>query len=216
VIVAEDGVLLREGLVRILQDDGYHVLQAVGNGSELVAATRLLRPDLVVTDVRMPPGGTDEGIVAGRIIRTEYPGTALVLLSQYVEATRAVDLFQQDPAGLGYLLKDRVLQISEFLASVRRVALGGSAVDPEIVSQLLNTPAGVPGTLGMLSDRERTALELMAQGLSNAGIAQQMFVGVRTVETYIASVFRKLDVHDSPEDHRRVRAVLVYLAGLEG
>lgn len=208
VIVAEDGVLLREGLVRILAEDGYEVVAGVGTGPALLEADDTWQPELVVTDVRMPPTSTDEGIVAAATIRARRPGTAVVLLSQYVEAARAVDLFQQAPAGLGYLLKDRVLDIEEFLASVRRVASGGSAVDPEVVSQLLGGSTGPPG----LSDGEQKVLVLMAEGLSNSGIAQRLVVSVRTVESYVGSILRKMGIASAPEEHRRVRAVLAYLS----
>jgi DNA-binding NarL/FixJ family response regulator len=210
VVVADDAVLLREGVVRVLADDGYDVLAAVGTGPDLVAAAAAHRPDLVVADVRMPPTHTDDGIVAVREIRRRRPATAVVLLSQYVAAERAVDLFQENPAGLGYLLKDRIIQIDDFLAAVRRVAGGGSAIDPAVVARLLGrTPAAAP--LGSLTDREREVLALMAEGLSNGAIGDRLHLGVRTVETYVNGVFTKLRLYPGAEEHRRVKAVLAYL-----
>lgn len=214
VVVADDAVLLREGVVRILTDDGYQVAAAVGTGPELVAAARVHRPDLIIADVRMPPTHTDDGIVAVREIRRERPDTAIVLLSQYVEATRAMDLFQENSAGLGYLLKDRVLQIDDFLDAVRRVAAGGTAMDPAVVAQLVGRATATVDPLAVLTERERAVLALMAEGLSNTGIAERLFVGVRTVETYINAVFGKLDLRTAPDGHRRVKAVLAYLDAL--
>jgi DNA-binding NarL/FixJ family response regulator len=164
----------------------------------------------VVADVRMPPTHTDDGIVAVREIRRRRPATAVVLLSQYVAAERAVDLFQENPAGLGYLLKDRIIQIDDFLAAVRRVAGGGSAIDPAVVARLLGrSSAATP--LGALTDREREVLALMAEGLSNGAIGDRLHVGVRTVETYVNGVFTKLRLYPDAEEHRRVKAVLAYL-----
>jgi DNA-binding NarL/FixJ family response regulator len=211
VVVADDAVLLREGLVRILADDGYDVVAAVSTGPELVSAAAAFRPELVIADVRMPPTHTDDGIVAVRAIRATAPDTAVVLLSQYVEASAAMDLFQDNPARLGYLLKDRVLQIDDFLDAVRRVARGGSAIDPDVVAQLLRRDTGRPTSLDALTERERAVLALMAEGLSNLGIATRLHVGVRTVETYINAVFTKLGVYADTAEHRRVKAVLAYL-----
>ncbi|HEV7647656.1 MAG TPA: response regulator transcription factor [Actinophytocola sp.] len=211
VVVADDAVLLREGLVRILTEDGYDVVMAVGTGPDLVHAVRAHSPELVIADVRMPPTHTDDGIVAARQIRRDLPQTAIVLLSQYVEATAAMDLFQDSPAGLGYLLKDRVLQIDDFLDAVRRVVAGGTAMDPAIVAQLLGRSAGKQDPLTVLTERERAVLALMAEGRSNTGIATRLHVGVRTVETYINAVFTKLALHADTDEHRRVKAVLTYL-----
>jgi DNA-binding NarL/FixJ family response regulator len=214
VVVADDAVLLREGVVRILADDGFDVVAAVGSAPELVRAALLHSPDLVVADIRMPPNHADDGIVAARRIRAGRPGTAIVLLSQYVEATAAVDLFQDNPAGLGYLLKDRVLEIEDFLGSVRRVAAGGSAIDPAVVAQLVGRATGRADPLAVLTDREAEVLALMAEGLSNGGIAARLHVGARTVETYIGAVFTKLDLHADADEHRRVKAVLAYLSAI--
>jgi DNA-binding NarL/FixJ family response regulator len=211
VVVADDAVLLREGLVRILTDDGHQVAAAVGSGPELVRAVRAYTPQLVIADVRMPPNHTDDGIVAVREIRRHLPQTAAILLSQYVQATAAMDLFQANPAGLGYLLKDRVLQIDDFLDAVRRVAAGGTAMDPAAVAQLVGRTAGSNDPLAILTERERAVLALMAEGLSNTGIATRLHLGVRTVETYINAVFTKLALHTDADEHRRVKAVLTYL-----
>ena len=211
VVVADDAVLLREGLVRILTEDGYEVVAAVGSGTDLVHAARAHTPELVVADVRMPPTHTDDGIVAVREIRRRRPDTAVVLLSQYVEATAAMDLFQSNPAGLGYLLKDRVLQIDDFLDALRRVTAGGTAVDPAVIGQLLGRSTDPTTPLSTLTERERSVLSLMAEGLSNTGIATRLHVGVRTVETYIGGVFTKLAIRAETDEHRRVKAVLAYL-----
>jgi DNA-binding NarL/FixJ family response regulator len=164
VIVADDAVLLREGIMRILADEGYDVVAAVGSGPDLLNAARVYAPDLVLADVRMPPTHTHDGIEAVRTIRAERAGTAAVLLSQYVEATAAMGLFREDPAGLGYLLKDRIMQVNDFLEGVRRVAAGGLVMDPLVVAQLLGRTAGPDDPLGALTDRERDVLALMAQG----------------------------------------------------
>jgi DNA-binding NarL/FixJ family response regulator len=212
VIVADDAVLLREGVVRILTEDGYQVVAAVGSAPDLVREAHSHTPDLVIADIRMPPNHADDGIAAARQIRAHRPTTAIVLLSQYVEATAAVDLFQDNPVGLGYLLKDRVLQIEDFLDSVRRVAEGGSAIDPDIVAQLVGRSTAHAAPLTVLTDREKEALQLMAEGLSNSGIAARLHVGVRTVETYTSAVFTKLGIHNDADEHRRVKAVLAYLS----
>lgn len=210
-VVADDAVLLREGLVRILSDDGYEVIDAVATGPALVASALAHRPELVIADVRMPPTHTDDGIAAVRQIRFMMPGTAAILLSQYVEAAAAMDLFQDNPVGLGYLLKDRIVQVDDFLDAVRRVASGGCAIDPAVVAQLLGRMPGHDYLLAELTDRERSVLALMAEGLSNAGIAGRLHVGVRTVETYINGVFTKLGLHTDVDEHRRVKAVLAYV-----
>jgi DNA-binding NarL/FixJ family response regulator len=212
VIVADDAVLLREGVVRILTEDGYQIVAAVGTAPDLVRAAHRHTPDLVVTDIRMPPNHIDDGIAAARQIRAYRPATAIVLLSQYVEATAAVDLFQDNPAGLGYLLKDRILQIEDFLDSVRRVATGGSAIDPAVVAQLVGRTTAASDPLAVLTERETEALTLMAEGLSNTGIAARLHVGVRTIETYTSAIFAKLGLHNHAEEHRRVKAVIAYLS----
>ncbi len=210
IVIADDAVLLREGLAKILTSDGYDVVAAVGSGPELVTASHAHRPDLLVADVRMPPNHLHDGIEAVRAIRATRPQTAAVLLSQYVEATAAMDLFRDGPAGLGYLLKDRI-QVDDFLDGIRRVAAGGSAMDPAIIAQLLDRSPRPHEPLARLTDREREVLALMAEGLSNSGISGRMRIGVRTIETYTNAVFQKLDLHAAPDEHRRVRAVLAYL-----
>ncbi|HEV7647681.1 MAG TPA: response regulator transcription factor [Actinophytocola sp.] len=211
VVVADDAVLLREGLVRILTEEGYEVAAAVGAGPDLVHAATVHRPDLVIADIRMPPDHTDDGIRAARTIRATRPATAIMLLSQFVEATAAMDLFQDNPSGLGYLLKERVLHIDDFLTALRRVATGGTAMDPAVVSQLIGRTTAHHDPLAVLSEREYTTLALMAEGLSNAGIAARLHVGIRTVETYTSAVFTKLTIHTDADEHRRVKAVLAYL-----
>ena len=211
VVVADDAVLLREGIAAILAAEQYDVVAAVGTGPDLVRAARTHQPDLVVADVRMPPTHTHDGIEAVQAVRAARPGTAAILLSQYVEAAAAVDLFRQEPAGLGYLLKDRIVQVNDFLEGVARVAGGGSAMDPLVVAQLLGRPTRPDDPLAALTDRERDVLSLMAQGLSNGGISARLHIGVRTVETYTNTVFQKLRLHAAPDEHRRVRAVLAYL-----
>jgi DNA-binding NarL/FixJ family response regulator len=211
VVVADDAVLLREGLIRILTDDGYQVVDAVDTGPALIRAALVHRPDLVIADVRMPPSHTDDGIAAVREIRRALPATSAILLSQYVEAAAAMDLFQDNPVGLGYLLKDRIVQIDDFLDAVRRVGGGGSAIDPAVVAQLLGRVPGHDDPFAALTDRERDVLALMAEGLSNAGIGRRLHVGVRTVETYINGVFTKLGLQTDVGEHRRVKAVLAYI-----
>jgi DNA-binding NarL/FixJ family response regulator len=210
VVVADDAVLLREGLVRILAEDGFDVAAAVGRADDLIAAVEATHPDVAIVDVRMPPTHTDEGIAAARHLRLHHPGVGVLLLSQYVEVANALDLFRSDPAGLGYLLKDRVLEIDDFLDAVRRVARGGSAIDPEIVAHLVGTTT-LRDPLDALSPREHAVLTLMAEGLSNIAISTRLFLGVRTIESHVNTVFTKLGLLATPDDHRRVRAVLAYL-----
>ena len=209
-VVADDSVLLRDGVVRLLEDAGVDVVAAVGDGEALLAAVDAHRPDLALVDVRMPPTHTDEGIRAAIEIRREYPDTAVLVLSQYVEERYAAELLSQDSAGIGYLLKDRVVDVEEFIVAVRRVANGGSAVDAEVVRQLLGRTARA-SELDRLTPREREVLGLMAEGLSNAGIAEQLVVSLGAVEKHISNVFTKLDLEQEQHAHRRVLAVLSYL-----
>lgn len=211
VVVADDAVLLREGLVRILADAGYDVVAAVGSAPELTVAAAAHGPGLVIADVRMPPNHRDDGIIAARQIRQAQPDTAIVLLSQHIEAVAVVDLFQDNPAGLGYLLKDRVLEIDDFLESVSRVAGGGVALDPAVVAQLVRRPTTEGDPLSDLTTREQQVLALMAEGLSNGGIGARMYLGVRTIETYTSAIFAKLGIYSDVDEHRRVKAVLAYL-----
>jgi DNA-binding NarL/FixJ family response regulator len=210
VVIAEDSVLLRAGLERLLADGGFEVVGTVGDGPALIAAAATLRPDIAIVDVRMPPTHTDEGLRAALEVRRLVPQTRILVLSQYVEERYALELIGASAEGVGYLLKDRVAEVSEFLAAVRRVAGGGTALDPEVVAQLLGRRRrGSP--LDALSPREREVLGLMAEGRSNAAIAAQLVVTEGAVEKHISSIFAKLGLPDTPSDHRRVLAVLTYL-----
>lgn len=209
-VVADDSVLLRDGVVRLLDDAGVDVVAAVGDGDALVDAVDEHVPDLALVDVRMPPTHTDEGIRAALAIRAAHPEVAVLVLSQYVEERYATELLSGDTAGLGYLLKDRVVDVEDFVASVRRVAAGGSAVDAEVVRQLLGRTSRT-SELERLTPREREVLGLMAEGLSNAGIAAQLVVSLGAVEKHISNVFMKLDLDPADGNHRRVLAVLTYL-----
>jgi DNA-binding NarL/FixJ family response regulator len=207
VVIAEDQVLLRDGLSRMLGDAGHVVVAAVGDGDALRAAVSEHEPDLAVVDVRMPPSFSDEGIRAARWIREAHPETGVLVLSQHIETSGAIDLISQ--SGFGYLLKDRVLDVGEFLDAAERVQRGGSALDPQIVATLVSSePEGV---LGELTSREREVLSLMAEGLTNAGIARRLVLTERTVESHARNVFMKLGISDEDDGHRRVLAVLSYL-----
>jgi DNA-binding NarL/FixJ family response regulator len=207
VVIAEDQVLLREGLGRLFEDAGHQVLAAVDDADRLRAAVSEHEPDLAVVDVRMPPTYTDEGIRAARWIRDAHPAFGVLVLSQHVESAGVVELVSQ--GGFGYLLKDRVLEVEEFLTTASRVAAGGSALDPTVVATLVNATSGSP--LARLSERERRVLELMAEGLTNGGIAQRLVLSERTVEAHVRHVLLKLDIPESEEGHRRVLAVLTHL-----
>jgi DNA-binding NarL/FixJ family response regulator len=210
VVIAEDSVLLREGLAKVLAEAGFEVVGQAGDAEDLLLKVRSYSPDVVITDIRMPPTQTDEGAEAAETIRAERPEIGILLLSQGVEARRALRLFTDHPAGFGYLLKDRVLDVDDFLDAVRRVARGGTAVDPEVVAQLLGRRRP-DDPVAELTDRERTVLELMAEGRSNTGIGRKLFLSPKTVETHIHQIFRKLGLESLPDDHRRVLAVLAYL-----
>ena len=209
-VIADDSVLLRDGLVRLLDDAGIDVVAAVGDGDSLLDAVADHQPDLALVDVRMPPTHTDEGVRAALEIRSRFPDVAVLVLSQYVEERYATDLLSGEIAGVGYLLKDRVVDVEDFISSVRRVAAGGSAVDAEVVRQLLGR-TGRTSELDRLTPREREVLGLMAEGLSNAGIAEQLVVSLGAVEKHISNVFTKLDLDHEANAHRRVLAVLTYL-----
>lgn len=210
VVVADDSVLLRDGLVRLLGESGFDVLAAVADADALEEALIGLSPDLVIVDVRMPPTFTDEGIQAALRIRERNPDQAIVVLSQYVEERYAADLLTGDGAGIGYLLKDRVVDIGDFVHSLRRVAAGGSAIDAEVVSQILGRSRRTH-ELDRLTRREREVLAAMAEGLSNGGIADKFVISLGAVEKHIGNVFTKLDLEPEDSAHRRVLAVLTFL-----
>ena len=210
VIVAEDSTLLREGLVRLLVDEGHDVIASVGDADALLVAVEKDRPDIVVTDVRMPPGHSDDGLRAALTIRDRWPEVAVLVLSQYVENRYAAELISGSGGKVGYLLKDRVAQVDEFLDALDRVADGGTAFDPEVVRALLSrTTRSNP--LERLTPRERDVLELMAQGLTNARIAAYLYISVSSVEKHINAVFDKLGLANSTGMSRRVMAVVAYL-----
>jgi DNA-binding NarL/FixJ family response regulator len=210
IVIAEDAALFRAGLVRLLEDEGHQVCAAVADGGALLAAVGRHRPDVVVADIRMPPTYTDEGLRAALELRQTHPGTAVLVLSQYIETTYAARLLQGSPAGVGYLLKDRVADVTEFTDAVTRVAAGGTALDREVVSQLLAASRHTGG-LDPLTPREREVLTLMAEGRSNAGIATALVLSPGTIEKHVASIFGKLGLPASESDNRRVLAVLHYL-----
>jgi DNA-binding NarL/FixJ family response regulator len=210
VVVADDSVLLREGVVRLLEENGFDVVGQAGDAEDLIRKVKAHKPDVAVVDIRMPPTNTDDGLRAALEIRAELPDTGVLVLSQYVEEGYALDLVGESAGGVGYLLKDRVADVERFVDSVKRVADGGSALDPEVVSQLVGR-ARRDDPLDALTPREREVLELMAEGRSNHAIAAHMVVTERAVEKHVTSIFGKLDLPPAPEDHRRVLAVLAFL-----
>ncbi|MGW8776940.1 response regulator [Streptomyces sp. NPDC055796] len=212
-VIAEDSVLLRIGLVKVLEMAGFEVAAETGDAEALLAAVAAHEPDLALVDVRMPPGFTDEGVRAALMIRRQWPGTSVLLLSQYVEERYAADLLAAQAGGIGYLLKQRVADVEEFIDAVRRVAAGGTALDPQVVSQLLLRRGGGIDPLERLTPREREVLALMAEGRSNAGIAAQLVVGESAVAKHINNILAKLDLPQADGDHRRVLAVLRFLDG---
>jgi DNA-binding NarL/FixJ family response regulator len=210
VTVAEDSVLLREGLSRLLTEAGFEVVDAVGDGESLLRSIAAQQPDVVVADVRMPPTHSDEGLRAALVIRSRWPSVAVLVLSQYVEERYATELLAGDTRGVGYLLKDRVADVDTFVEALHRVRAGGTALDPEVVSQIFaRSRRAAP--LAALTRRERDVLALMAEGRSNAGIAAELVVGEGAVEKHISGIFGKLALPAAPTDHRRVLAVLKYL-----
>jgi len=210
VVIADDSVLLREGLARVLTEGGFEIVAQAADADELRQAVRRFKPDIAIVDVRMPPTHTDEGARAAVEIRAEQPEVAVLVLSQVVEAAHAMRLFSERPEGFGYLLKDRVLEIDDFLEAVRRVGRGGTAIDPEVIGQLVGRRRE-DSPLDELTPREREVLELMAQGLSNRGICEKLVVSPKTVETHVNSIFGKLGLMPAPDEHRRVLAVLAFL-----
>lgn len=210
VVIAEDLFLLRDGLTRLLEASGMKVTAAVETGEELLAAVAADRPDIAVVDVRLPPTFTDEGLRAALTARREHPGLPVLVLSQFVEQLYARELLAGSTGGIGYLLKDRVLDGASFIDAIRRVAQGGTAMDPEVITRLL-THNSSAGPVSTLSPRERQVLALMAEGRSNAAIAQQLVITERAVAKHTASIFVRLDLQPSDDDNRRVLAVLAYL-----
>lgn len=210
VVIADDSVLLREGIARLLLDAGCEVVGRVGSGPELVAAIQEQRPDISIVDVRMPPSFRDEGLRAAVEARGLVPGTRILVLSQYVEEQYAAELLATGADGIGYLLKDRVADVADFVAAVRQVAAGGTVLDPEVVAQIV-TRRRRDERLATLSPREQEVLALMAEGRSNQAIADRLSVGEGTVEKHVTSIFGKLGLADTLTDHRRVLAVLAYL-----
>jgi DNA-binding NarL/FixJ family response regulator len=209
IVIGEDSALFREGLARLLEDAGHDIVAKAADAPSLVAAVDAVAPDLAIIDVRMPPDLTDDGARAARAVREKHPRLGIVLLSQHIETRHSVELVAS--GRFGYLLKDRVFDVDDFLDALRRVAAGGSALDPEVVSRLIGVRhAGKP--LESLTAREREVLTLMAEGRTNVGIARRLWLTERTVETHVGSILAKLGLAGSDEDHRRVLAVLVYLS----
>ena len=208
VVIAEDLALLRDGLTRLLRDNGFNVVAAVRDGDALVHAVKLEQPDIAIVDIRLPPTFRDEGLRAALELRERSPETAILVVSQYVEPTYATELLADGRGGIGYLLKDRIMEVAEFVDAVKRVGGVGTALDPEVVAQLFSRRRG---PLEQLTPREREVLGLMAEGRSNAGIAEELVLTVGSVEKHIANIFMKLRLPPSGTDHRRVLAVLTYL-----
>jgi DNA-binding NarL/FixJ family response regulator len=210
VVLADDSVLLREGIARLLEDAGFEIVGQSGTADDLLLKVRSYRPDVAIVDIKMPPTQTDEGLRAAKEIREKYPGTAVLVLSQYVEEGYALELLQESAEGVGYLLKDRVYDLADFVAAVKRVAGGGSALDPSVVAQLVGRRRR-DDPLAALSAREREVLELMAEGLSNSAIAGRLFLTDRGVEKHVTSIFQKLRLPVAADSHRRVLAVVAFL-----
>jgi serine/threonine-protein kinase PknK len=209
VVVADDDVLLREGLASLLERSGLNVVGQAGDGAELLGVVRQVRPDVVVADIRMPPTHTTEGLDAAKVIREDLPGIGILLLSAHVEVENAMDLLAAG-GGIGYLLKSRVTDVGDFIDTVGRIARGASVVDPTLVAELVSARRR-EDPLSALSERERSVLELMAEGRSNSGIAHRLWVTEGTVEKHVRSILTKLNLAETPEDHRRVLAVLTFL-----
>jgi DNA-binding NarL/FixJ family response regulator len=212
VVIAEDLALLRDGLTRLLRDNGFEVVEAVADGDALVRAVLRERPDVAIVDIRLPPTFRDEGLRAALVLRERAPETAVLIVSQYVEQAYAAELLADGRGGVGYLLKDRIMDVDDFVEAVRRVAAGGTALDPEVVAQLF-ARRQVSGPLERLTPRETEVLALMAEGRSNAAVARALVLTVGAVEKHVASILGKLQLPVSDDDHRRVLAVLAYLQG---
>ncbi len=211
VVIAEDSVLLREGIARLLTEAGIDVVGQAGDAEDLMRKVRAHKPDVAIVDIKMPPAHEDEGLRAAREIRQELPGTGVLVLSQYVDEHYAVQLLSDGAEGVGYLLKDRVEDVDRFVDAVRRVAAGGSALDPDVVSKMVGRKQDEP--LATLTPREREVIELMAQGLSNKAICAELVLSERAVERHITGVLSKLEIPTTGQEHRRVLAVLAYLRG---
>jgi DNA-binding NarL/FixJ family response regulator len=211
VVIADDNLLVREGIASLLRQGGVEVAAEAGDPGELLALVDEHAPDVAIVDIRMPPTHTDEGLVAAREIRARRPGTAIVILSQHLEAGVATRVLAEHPERLGYLLKDRVTDTQDFLATLRRVTSGGTALDPQVVARLLAAESGAGGPLERLTPRELEVLGLIAEGLTNAAIAERMGITLRSTEKHVSSVFAKLDLPDSGSEHRRVLATLRFL-----
>jgi DNA-binding NarL/FixJ family response regulator len=209
-VLAEDAVLLREGMARLLADSGFEIVGQSGTAEDLLLKVRSYKPDIAIVDIRMPPTQSDEGLRAAKEIRDKHPETAVLVLSQYVEEGYALELLQESAEGVGYLLKDRVYDLADFVAAVRRVAAGGSALDPSVVSQLVGRRRS-DDPIDELTPREREVLELMAEGLSNSAIAARIFLTERGVEKHVTSIFQKLRLPVTADTHRRVLAVVAFL-----
>jgi DNA-binding NarL/FixJ family response regulator len=209
-VIAEDSVLLREGLIRLLTEAGIEIVGQAGDGEDLLRKTRAHKPDVVITDIRMPPTQTDEGLRAAQVIRGELPQTGVLVLSQHVEEAYVMELLGENAEGVGYLLKDRVADVERFVEAVERVARGGSALDPEVVSHMLGRRRR-EDPLAELTPREREVLGLMAEGYSNSAVAAQLVVTERAVEKHVTNIFGKLNFASAPDHHRRVLAVLAYV-----
>jgi DNA-binding NarL/FixJ family response regulator len=210
VVIAEDAVLLREGLQRLLTEAGLDVAGTAGDATRLLALTGALRPDVVLTDIRMPPAQATEGLQAALQIRRQWPGTAVMVMSQYVETEHLFELLADDPRGVGYVLKERVADVAQFTGALRRVAAGESVIDPQVVSRLVARPRQ-DSPLRTLTERELAVLALMAEGRSNQAIASQLYMSPKTVETHVGNMLAKLGLPPAADDHRRVLAVLTYL-----
>jgi DNA-binding NarL/FixJ family response regulator len=211
VVIADDSVLLREGVSRLLTEAGFEVVGQAADAEELMLQVAKKRPDVAIVDIRMPPSHTDEGLRAARELRSLYPGLGVLVLSQYVRPSYALELLADDARGVGYLLKDRVSDLDELSDAVQRVGEGGSVLDPSVVAQLVGRHRPNDDPIAELTDRERDVLALMAEGRSNRAIGERLFITNRTVEKHVKGIFTKLDISASESDHRRVLAVLAYL-----
>ena len=212
VVIADDSVLLRRGEVRLLEDAGFEVVGEAGDGEDLLRKVRAHKPDVAVVDIRMPPTHVDEGLQAARVIREDLPGVGVLMLSQYVEERYVTSLLEHGAEGVGYLLKDRVAEVERFTDAIRQVGAGGSVLDPEVVAHMLGRRSK-DQPLDGLTDREREVLGLMAEGKTNRAISETMYVSERAVERHVTSIFGKLQLPTTDQDHRRVLAVLAYLRG---